>query len=150
MKKTTRQIRVFFYALTLSLLLTACSDDSQKEAIPTTPLATVNAPLKLSFDHGHNQAKDMDKHPFEHKFSQQCLARELKNSINKEIDRARFKKPCLCIATYMMKDLTATEAQKFLREQKNTQSLRIRYENAAYQCLQQKQTPQAPTIFKSR
>jgi len=149
MKKTTRQIWMFFYALTLSLLLTACSDDNQKEAVQT-PSAVVNAPQKLSFDHGHNQAKDMDKHPFEHKFAQQCIAREIKNSINKEIDRARFKKPCLCIATYMMKDLTATEAQKFLREQKNTQSLRIRYDNAAFHCLQQKQTPQAPTIFKSR
>ena len=149
MKITKLRFRLFFYTMALTLFLTACSDDNPKETTHA-PSTTVDSTQKMSFDHGHNKARDMDKHPFEHKFSQQCIARVLENSINKEIDRARFKEPCMCIATYLMKDLTAKEAQKFLREQKHTQSLRIRYENAAYHCLQKKQAPQAPTIFKTR
>ncbi|HIB62881.1 MAG TPA: hypothetical protein EYO51_07055 [Methylococcaceae bacterium] len=149
MKITKLRFRVFFYTMALTLFLTACSDVNPKETTLAPPTA-VDSAQKMSFDHRHNKARDMDKHPFEHKFAQQCIARELENSINKEIDRARFKEPCLCIATYLMKKLTAKEAQKFLREQKHTQSLRIRYENAAYHCLQKKQAPQPPTIFKTR
>lgn len=149
MKITKQQLSVFFYSLALTLLLTACSDDSPKETTPTSS-TVVGSAEKMNFDHEHNKARNMDKHPFEHTFAQQCVAREIQNSINKDIDQARFKKPCMCIATYMMKDLTAKEAQKFLREKKHTQSLRIRYDNAAFHCLQQKQAPRSPTIFKTR
>ena len=40
-----------------------------------------------------------------------------------------------------MKDLTGEEAEKFLAEHENPQSLRIKYENAAYHCLQQNTPP---------
>jgi hypothetical protein len=53
----------------------------------------------------------------------------------------------MCIAKFMMKDLTAAEIDKFLHEDKDTQSLRIRFDNAAYSCLQEKQPPQSPKLF---
>ncbi len=80
-------------------------------------------------------------------FAAQCIERETKNSINKDNDRQRFEKPCLCIATRMMKGLTAIEAEKLLVEQKNTQSLRISFDEAAYFCLQEKPKPKSPQLF---
>lgn len=90
---------------------------------------------------------DIKKAKFERDFANQCVEREIKNSINKDNDRKRFEKPCLCIAQRMMKDLTAMEAEKFLVEQKSTQSLRIVFDEAAYFCLQNKKEPTAPNLF---
>ena len=77
----------------------------------------------------------------------QCVQRELKNSANPDNDKSRVSKACECISTFMMKDLTAIEAEKFLTEHENAQSLTIKYENAAYHCLQQKAPPQAAHLF---
>jgi len=118
--------------------LVSCSDDENK---------SVKA-VESVFDHRHEKVTDIEKHKFEHEFSQDCVARELKNSKDKNQDRERFKKPCMCIAKFMMKDLTAVEAEKFLTEDKDTQSLRIRFDNAAYDCLQENQPRQAPKLFR--
>ncbi len=125
--------------------LSACSDDKQATGNQPTTQSTVR-----KFDHAHGaEVTDLVKHEFEHDFAEQCVERELRNSINKEQDRQRFGKSCMCIATYMMKDLTAKEAEKFVKQHKNTQSLRIRFENAAFHCLQaqKKSQPRAPVIF---
>lgn len=122
-----------------------CSDDK-----PAPNAATSAAKTKKHnpFDHSHGaEVTDLEKHKFEHDFAEECVEREIHNSINKDNDRKLFKKPCMCIARYMMKDLTAVEAGKFLKEHKNTQSLRIRFENAAYHCLQEKVQPKSPNIF---
>ncbi len=137
-----------FFAFTASLLmvfsLASCSDDD-------TAVEANRSTRAHQFDHTHGrEVTDLEKHRFEHQFADQCVEREIRNSRNKELDRQRFSKPCLCIATFMMKDLTAKEAEKFLKEHKNTQSLRIRYENAAYHCLQEKAQAKAPVIFKQR
>lgn len=134
------------FSVTLVFFLTACSDDNKN----TSARTAVQSP-RHQFDHTHGaEVTDLVKHKFEHEFADQCVAREVRNSANREQDRERFAKPCMCIATYMMKDLTAKEAEKFIKEHKNTQSLRIRFENAAYHCLQMqnKSQPKAPVIFK--
>ncbi len=132
--------------LIISMAMTGCSGDKE-QAEPKVAAKKVHNP----FDHTHDVVvTDVEKHQFEHDFAEQCVQRELKNSTNKDIDRKRFAKPCMCIATYMMKDLTAAESEKFLKENKSTQSLRIRFENAAYHCLQQKEQPKAPQIFGRR
>lgn len=125
--------------------LNACSDDEPKKIIPKNVITTSN-----DFDHDHDEATNLEKHKFEHEFAEQCIARETRNSVNKKHDRKRFSKPCLCIAKEMLDDLTAVEAEKFLKEDKNTQSLMIRFEAAAYECLQEKVKPQEPEIFKLR
>ncbi|MGR9052690.1 MAG: hypothetical protein ACU84J_08580 [Gammaproteobacteria bacterium] len=129
------------------LLAAGCSDDNKpKTANAGKPSASLQ---HNAFDHSHGtEVTDLEKHKFEHEFADQCVARELRQSANKEeSDRQRLAKPCMCIAQFMMKDLTAKEAEKFLKEHKDTQSLRIRFENAAYHCLQQTAQPKPPKLF---
>jgi hypothetical protein len=134
-------------ASVFAITMSSCSDDKP----PKSPAKVSAAKEHSPFDHSHGaEVTDLIKHKFEHDFAEQCVEREVKNSINKGNDRKRFAKPCLCIATFMMKDLTAVEAEKFLKEHKNTQSLRIRFENAAYHCLQEKKQPKSPQIFGQR
>lgn len=148
MKTKTTPIKVIVSTLisaAIALSLSACSEDKSNK---TNLAARGNY-----FGHPHGEeVTNLEKHKFEHQFAEQCVEREIQDSINKDVDRKRFEKPCMCIATYMMKDLTATEAEKFLEERKNTQSLRIRFENAAYQCLQKNKQQQvkSPVIFNQR
>lgn len=135
-------IATILFSTVFAISLSSCSDDNSSKT------------AGQKFDHEHGgEATDLVKHKFEHDFAKQCVEREVQNSINKDVDRERFTGPCLCIATYMMQDLTAKEAEKFLNERKNTQSLRIRFENAAYNCLQkskEQQDDKTPVIFNQR
>ncbi len=120
--------------------LTGCGGDEQPDKQSHAP----------SFDHSHgSEVSDLKKHQFEHKFAEQCVAREIKNSVNKDEDRKRYEKDCLCIATRMMKDLSAEDAEKFLDENKNTQSMRMSFDEAAYFCLQKNQPShiKGPKLF---
>ena len=146
--------------------ITGCGSEDQKASFtdpdsessePQTrsaKVATSNKPahkIHDPFDHSHDRTvTNLEKHKFEHDFSEQCVDREIANSANPDVDKQRFGKDCMCIATYMMKDLTAIEAEKFLEEHKSTQSLRIRFENAAFHCLQQKVPPKSPNLFGRR
>jgi hypothetical protein len=134
MKTHTFTKNFFFAALAsfvITLFITGCSDDKEK----TVAVKTSHNP----FDHSHDvPVTDFQKHKFEHDFAAQCVERELKNSINKDMDKERFAHTCMCVATFMMKDLTAQEAEKFLTEHENPRSLQIKYDSAVYHCTQQK------------
>ncbi|MDO9168694.1 MAG: hypothetical protein Q7U18_06320 [Methylobacter sp.] len=134
-------------SMIIALSITGCSDDKEKTlaAKPETTIAVHNP-----FDHSHDTpVTDIQKHKFEHDFAKQCVQRELKHSSNKETDAAQYTQPCLCIATFLMKNLTAEEAEKFIGEHKNAQSLVIKYENAAYHCLQQNTHPKGPDFSRA-
>ncbi|MGR8935197.1 MAG: hypothetical protein ACU837_12520 [Gammaproteobacteria bacterium] len=121
--------------LLASLALAACSDS--KEEGQTTAAVKASAP-QPTFDHAHGkEVSDPIKHKFEHDFAERCVEREVKADSNQDQYRDRIAKSCMCIAQHLMKDLTAKEAELFLDRHKDTQSLRIRYEAAAYKCLQQ-------------
>ena len=140
--KNRLRLKTILVSVSLALILSGCSDDKPKQQVKK-----VHNP----WDHTHDAVvTDIQKHVFEHDFAEECVEREVRNSINKDNDRKRFAKPCMCIATFMMKDLTAVEAEKFLKENKSTQSLRIRFENAAYHCLQGKEQPKSPQLFNRR
>jgi hypothetical protein len=130
------------YVAVLSLaLIVGCSDEkapATNKVAQKTPISHTLLGAKVSDD---------DKQKFEKTFENQCVQRELKNSANPDNDKSRVSKACECISTFMMKDLTAIEAEKFLTEHENAQSLTIKYENAAYHCLQQKAPPQAAHLF---
>lgn len=145
LKITTKRTRFnVLFGIIFTVSLYGCSDE--KSSTPPPPSTT-----QAAYDHVHDDATDMEKHKFEHEFAEQCMEREARLAGDVNMDKKRFEKPCLCIATYMMKDLTAVEAEKFLEEDKDTQSLRIRFESAAYHCLQKKsKINQAPVIFKQR
>jgi len=139
--KSKRFIFTLVTSLFIATLLTACSDDKAQEEAKTKALHNY-------FDHTHgDDVSDLVKHKFEHKFAEQCVKREIKDSVNKEDDRKRYAKPCLCIATRIMKDLTAVEAEKFLVEKKSTQSLKMSFDEAAYFCLQDKTKAKSPVLF---
>ena len=127
-------------SVTLSVSLAGCSDDKEKpKQTSDEPVShqLLNAPVTIA-----------EKQKFEHEFAQQCEKRELKTSANPDADKDRIEKACECIATFMMKDLTAIEAEKFLAEHESAQSLRIKYENAAYHCLQQNAHPAGPDFSR--
>jgi len=141
-KKNIHRFGSLVLSLSLALILNACSDDE-----PVQQTKKVHNP----FDHSHDATvTDIQKHVFEHDFAEECIAREVAQSNNKEYDKQRYAKPCMCIAQFMLKDLTAIEAEKFIKENKSTQSLRIRFENAAYHCLQEKGQPKSPQLFNKR
>ena len=137
----TLSILMLSAVITAALVSCSSDDDSSK----TSAAKAVHNP----FDHTHDETvTDMVKHKFEHQFADECVSRELHNSVNPDNDKARFEKPCLCIAQYLMKNLTTKEAELFLTEHRNTQSLLIRYDNAAYHCLQESSTqPKPPQLF---
>ncbi len=132
------------FSLATVLFMVGCSDE--KTSTDKTP-ATNSEKVPVSHTLLNSTVTSSDKQKFEHTFENQCVQRELKNSANPENDKVRVGKACECIATFMMKDLTAIEAEKFLIEHENAQSLTIKYENAAYHCLQQKTPPTAPHLF---
>jgi hypothetical protein len=129
--------------------LLGCSDEEKTKEEAKTPVSEqTTKPAASTFDHPHGpEVTDMQKHQFEHDFAAQCVDRELNNSTNKVEDAERLTKSCECIATYMMKDLTAQEAEKFITEHENPQSLKIKYEAAAYECVQEKAQPAGPKLF---
>lgn len=150
MKTLTFTKKIFFAVLTsmvIALSVTGCSDNDEKVAAEKAVVKTAEHNPN-PFDHSHDvQVTDIQKHKFEHDFATQCVQRELKNSVNKDMDEDRYNEPCMCIATYLMKNLTAEEAEKFIDEHKNAQSLVIKYENAAYHCLQEKVQLKGPHLF---
>jgi len=137
--------------VSLAALLTACSDDKPAETQVATSSSTSAAdkkPVHNPFDHSHDEVvTDVVKHQFEHEFADQCVARELKGSNNPDVDKARLDKDCMCIAKYLMKDLSAEGAKHFLKQHENPHSLQIKFDAAAYFCLQNKQQPKGPQLF---
>lgn len=80
---------------------------------------------------------------FEQAFAEQCIKKEIKNSINKDIDRQRFSKPCSCIAKRITNNLSKREKDKFLLEHKITHALTMSFDRAAYFCVQNVTRPKA-------
>lgn len=150
MKKLQLTPKVILVAMISSLLVlsvTGCSDEKEKTvAAQAKPDHNPNP-----WDHsGEAKVTNSEKQKFEEEFAKQCVAREVHNSQNKDEDAKRFERPCTCIATFLMKDLTAQEAEKFLTEHENPQSLRIKYENAAYHCLQENVPPKEPNFSRQK
>lgn len=106
----------------LSMLLFSCSNESTEID-------------KKKYDHTHAESIDMKKHLFEHIFAEQCIADETANLADKKAGQKRFAKPCMCIAVYLFKDLTAKDSYSLLNDKKHANSLREKYEEASEQCL---------------
>ena len=143
MIRLNEHLRHFFCAMLGILLISAvngCSSESdtqQSNKAGSSQSAATTKPSELSYssDHPHDETvTDMEKHKFQHQFADQCVAREIRSDQQAKRNKKLLQKTCMCIAEYMMKDLTAVEAEKFLDEKKNTRSLQIRFNNAAYFC----------------
>lgn len=84
---------------------------------------------------------------FEQTFAEQCVKKEIRNSVNKEEDRRRFSAPCSCIAKRLATDLSAPDITKFLDEKKTTHAFSMSFDEAAYFCVQMKKIPKSPNLF---
>ena len=71
----------------MALTLVGCSDSDKAKETPKAPVHEVFNP----FDHTKDQpVTQTEKHKFHDQFAAQCVARETKNSVNKEEDTAPF------------------------------------------------------------
>jgi hypothetical protein len=121
-------------SLVISSVIVGCSDDkpakTSKSEQPFDP-----------FDHSKDEKiSEAEKDQFEKAFVEQCVKREMLAAPNS--DKEKFTRPCTCIANELSKNLTAKEAEKFVAEGENPVSLTFKFENAAYQCVQEKAPPQ--------
>ena len=111
---------IFCYSL-LSMVLISCSGEDETD--------------KHVFDHPHAKNIDMEKHLFEHEFTQQCVIKKNADLTNRDVDPDRISEQCMCIATYLFKDFTAKDSYALFNDKKHAQSLRNKYEEAAKLCL---------------
>lgn len=100
-----------------------------------------------SFANNLHTATESRKVKFERYFTEQCVNKEIRNSVNKEEDRRRFTAPCSCIAKRMATDLSIPDIEKFLDEQKSSHALGMSFDEAAYFCLQNKTKAKPAVLF---
>jgi hypothetical protein len=127
------------------LTLSACSDDKPQSAAPAKSATASKAVKHNHIDAG--EASDSVKQKFAAAFSKNCVVRELKNSVNKDIDEKRYTESCDCIAKHISENLDDVDAEKYLQEHEDTQTLEIKFDTAAYFCLQAKPQPKGPHLF---
>ena len=108
-----------FYILSIVCFLTACSAIDLK------------------------QTTESKKVQFEQMFAEQCIKKEIGNSVNPDVDRLRLSKPCSCIAKRIGGELSERERERFLLKQKITRSLAMRFDKAAYFCVQSVTRPKS-------
>lgn len=149
-----KSLVVVLTSTVIALGMSGCSDDKAEK--PATPTAVsksdvVSEPAaKKEYDtfdvKPDTVVTEVERLKFEHDFTAQCVERETKNSVNKEEDEARVTKDCECITQEVSKNLTDEEAEKFVGEHEDPQSLAIKFKSAAYKCLDGKTKPAEPSF----
>lgn len=142
--KNTKNIEKLPSLLIVSIMaiaLSACSDDKPEQAAKAKP----QAPEKKHVEHG--EATDTAKYRFEKEFGAKCVERELQKSTNPDSDKGRIDESCGCIARHISEDLSDVDAEKYLQEHEDTHTLQIKFDAAAYFCLQNKPLPHGPHLF---
>lgn len=139
-KQTQKVISILFFCISV-LFQFGCSDKQPEK----TSLANAQKNNDVSMSDG--EATDSVKHKFEKIFAQKCVAREVKNAVNKDSDTDRFQEMCNCISKRIAKDLSEVDAEKYLQEHEDTKTLEIKFDDAAYFCVQAKPLPKGPHLF---
>lgn len=127
--------------------LSACSDDKPGAAKSESAATAQVKPAKKENTVDYGEASDTVKNKFIKTFSQNCVARELKNATNKDVDEKRYQQSCDCIAGHIADDLAEVDAEKYLEDHEDTQTLGIKFDAAAFFCLQNKPQPKGPHLF---
>ena len=140
-KSTQKFLNLLIFPMVL-VLLSACSGDKPDGK------GDKQAESKSKPNHvDYGEASATVKQKFTGEFAKKCVARELKNSINKDNDQKRFEESCACIAKHIAEDLSDVDAEKYLQEHEDTQALEIKFDTAAFFCLQNKPQPKGPHLF---
>ncbi len=142
---TTTKLLVFSLVSALTLIAAGCSSDKPEPAKSEAPAKSKPAKKENSVDYG--EASDTVKNKFIKAFSENCVARELKNSANKDVDEKRYQQTCECIAGHIAEDLADVDAEKYLDDHEDTHTLQIKFDAGAYFCLQNKPQPKGPHLF---
>lgn len=129
----------------LGTIASGCSDEKSQTATSETNVAKARPSNNNNVDAG--EASDSVKQKFINIFAQNCVARELKNSVNKDIDEKRASEACGCIARHISEDLADVDAEKYLEDHEDTHTLEIKFDAAAFFCLQNKPQPRGPHLF---
>ncbi len=95
-----------------------------------------------------DKASWVEKGKFKKEFTKDCINRELQSAGKNKVDRGYIEKTCACIADYMDEHLTDQEAEEFLGEDNHMRALQIRYDTAAYQCIQGAKKTAEPKITR--
>lgn len=135
-----------------AFISTGCSDDkSSTEPVKTGMVSTSNNPTahhpKEDNVQSPGEASKKLKQQFAEAFAQACVTRELKNSNNPDVEEKRFQENCACIAEHIADDLAEVDAEKYLEDHEDTQALGIKFDTAAFFCLQNKPQPKGPHLF---
>ncbi len=143
--------------------LSGCSDNEEKATKSVTKKVTstakkVIAPSTKERDAQHykDMSQPMDKATwsekgkFRNEFADDCVTREKATAKDAGgiFDKDHVVKACECIADYMDDHLTDDEAEEYLRDDNHNRSLQIRFESAAYECLQASNQPKDPKFVK--
>jgi len=153
-------------SLVAVVFLSACSDDNDgakkteavtKEAkVATTIVGNSKNMTANRIDDKQNykqmsqpidKANWVEKGKFKKEFSKDCIAREVAIGGDK-VDLGYVEKTCACIADYMDNHLTDQEADEYLKEDNHVRSFQIRYDAAAYECVQESQKEVEPKITR--
>lgn len=129
----------------LALFATACSSDKEEAPQSEKTISKSKPSNNNNVDQG--EASDTVKQKFTNVFAQNCLKRELANSVNKDSDEKRFQESCSCIANHIAEDLAEVDAEKYLDDHEDTHTLQIKFDAAAFFCLQNKPQPKGPHLF---
>lgn len=143
--KGTQKLLGLLIVSLMAFFLSACSDDKSESAAADQAVAKAKPANNNNVDAG--EASDTAKQKFEKTFSKNCVARELKNSTNKDVDEKRFTDSCNCIANHIAEDLAEVDAEKYLDDHEDTHTLQIKFDAAAFFCLQNKPLPHGPHLF---
>jgi len=139
--------------LVLSLAVSACSDDQSPKTANAPQISSKKDIAKTAVksatdnDLDYGEASDSVKRKFIKTFSKNCVTRELKNSVNQDIDEKRFNESCSCIAEHIAEDLAEVDAEKYLDDHEDTHTLQIKFDAGAFFCLQNKPQPKGAHLF---
>lgn len=148
MNKQVKQPILGLLIISALAILPACSDDKSAPASNQTEAKSANTAKSHHIDHVKpGEATDSVKNKFISQFSKSCIDRELKNSTDLDNDTKRVKPTCECIANKIAEDLSDLDAEKYLQMHEDTQTIEIKFDHAAYFCLQAKPLPKGPHLF---
>lgn len=132
--------------LGLTVFTVGCSDDKPVETAKPSTTSGRHHPVTDNV-RAEGEASNSLKEKFSKAFSKACVARELKSSNNPEVDEPRLRENCDCIAEHLADDLAEVDAEKYLQDHEDTQALAMRFDAAAFFCLQNKPQPKGPHLF---
>lgn len=131
----------------LSLVFTACSSDEPESASSSQASGAVDHAKHQVDVVMKDEASRSVKEDFVEKFTEVCVERELKSSVNPDIEEKRAEENCGCIAKYIAENLSDADAEKYIEDGVDSRTMQIKFDTATYFCLQNKKQFKGPQIF---